>query len=104
MGRRNLTIFRFFNDADTLKSEQRLKGNIFIPNDTADNVKLFSVDVEEYPEICQAANVNAPVLVVFKNGQEVIRYPGGNVEQIEYVVSRILCGLMGPKGELSAES
>lgn len=71
---------------------------------TPKSLGLFDVNLKRYPEVSQAANVDAPMLVVFKDGEEVTRYLGGDTEQIEYVVSRVLSGLMGPNGELSAET
>lgn len=70
-----------------------------------DNIGLdvFNVDFKGYPEISHDVNVCEPALVIFKDGQEITRYLGGHIDQIEYVVSRILCGLMGPGGELAAE-
>lgn len=64
---------------------------------------VFNVDFKGCPEISDDANVSEPALVIFKDGQEITRYSGGHLDQIEYVLSRILCGLMGPNGELSTE-
>lgn len=61
---------------------------------------VLSVDMRINPEISRVANIEAPMLVVFKDGQELTRYHGGTPDQMEYVVSRVLCGLMGPNGEL----
>ena len=65
---------------------------------------IFSVNLEECPEISRAASVYEPALVVFKDGREVTRYAGAHIDQIEYVVSRVLCGLIGPNGEFPVET
>lgn len=98
-----MTIFRFF-DGEIRKSQVISAAEVVSTIDTSKSLDLFSVNLKRYPEISQTANVHAPMLVIFKDGQEVTRYPGGHIDQIEYVVSRVLCGLMGPKGELSAET
>lgn len=64
---------------------------------------ILNVDFKECPEISHDMNVCEPALIIFKDGQEVRRCPGGHIDQIEYVVSQILCGLMGPDGECSTE-
>lgn len=75
--------------------------DLLVTDDTG--LDVFNVDFKGCPQISHDVNVCEPALVIFKDGQEIIRYPGGHIDQIEYVVSRILCGLMGPDGELSAE-
>lgn len=97
-----MTIFHFFDG--TVKSKAFPAGDVVSEIDTSKSLALFSVNLREHPEISRTANVDAPMLVVFKDGREVTRFPGGDVDQLVYVVSRALCGLIGPNGELSAEA
>lgn len=68
------------------------------------DLDFYSVNLRNYPDIGLSADVDAPMLVIFRDGQEVTRYLGGHFDQIEYVLSRVMSGLMGPKGELSVQT
>lgn len=90
-------MFRFFDNEQPLKFKERPAERVHL---TVDNPSLFNVNPKRYPKISRAANVDAPMLVIFKDGHEVTRYRWGSMDQVEYVSSRVLCGPMGPNGEL----
>ncbi|KAE8151813.1 hypothetical protein BDV25DRAFT_138524 [Aspergillus avenaceus] len=57
-----------------------------------DTVAFYEVDMED-PMISQKAQVERPTLILYKDGREVERYTKPRPPQLEYLVSRALCGL-----------
>ena len=61
----------------------------------------FLVDLESHPDISKEAEVETDSLVIFKNGKELARYLSVTSDQMDYLMSLALSGLMGDNGEVS---
>jgi hypothetical protein len=46
------------------------------------------------PDISLTADVKEEMILVFMNRREIVRHPSIAPNQLEYVVSKILCGLV----------
>lgn len=44
-------------------------------------------------EICEEAKIKDAAIIVFNDGEEIGREPGASLGQLEYLVSKALCGL-----------
>ncbi|KNG87604.1 hypothetical protein ANOM_005430 [Aspergillus nomiae NRRL 13137] len=59
----------------------------------SDTVAFYEVDVGDDKLISDYAKVERPTLILYKDGKEVERYSKPLPRQLEYLVSRALCGL-----------
>lgn len=56
-------------------------------------LSIVIINLNESPAISSLADVKEEMLLVFMNGKEIARHPGIAPDQLEYVVSKTLCGL-----------
>jgi hypothetical protein len=56
-------------------------------------LSVVNINMNESPAISLVADVQEEMLLVFMNGREIARHPGIAPDQLEYVVSKTLCGL-----------
>ncbi|KAJ6073011.1 hypothetical protein N7467_011096 [Penicillium canescens] len=56
-------------------------------------LSIVTINLNENPAISLVADVKEEMMLVFMNGREIARHPGIAPDQLEYVVSKTLCGL-----------
>lgn len=85
-------IFSFQSQDPSRRAVEKASQQIatFIPDDL---VSFYVVDIDECLDISHAAQVESDSLILYNEGYEKIRLPGGSRERLEYLVSRALCGL-----------
>lgn len=87
----SIFIFKILKSSSLSTVEQAC--NKFTSSITGDTVSFHIVDIGESERISLAARVEEPTVVLYSRGRELVRLYGGFPEQIEYLVSRALCGL-----------
>lgn len=96
--RKIYTILRFFNPDDGLQSAAKAAYSHITTAVLADLLCVVGININRCPAICLNASVTEEMIVVFKNGKEIERCIGTEPDQLEYIVSKSLCGL-GEAGE-----
>lgn len=64
------------------------------------DLTIFRVDLTRHPDVSKEAEVETDSLVIFKSGKELVRYVSATSDQMDYVMSLALSGLMGDHGEV----
>lgn len=92
------TILRFFNPDVGLQSAAKATYSHITTAVPADLLCVVGININRSPAICSNANVTEEMILVFKNGKEIERHLGTKPDQLEYIISKTLCGL-GEAGE-----
>jgi hypothetical protein len=58
-----------------------------------ERLSIVNVNLDESPDISLFAEVKEEMMLVFEKGKEIARHLGIAPDELEYVVSRTLCGL-----------
>lgn len=56
-------------------------------------LSIVTINLNENPAIYLVTDVKEEMMLVFMNEKEIARYPSVAPDQLEYVVSKTLCGL-----------
>lgn len=96
--RKRYTILRFFNPDVELRSAAKAIYSHITTAVPADLLCVVNININGCPAICLDANVTEEMMLVFKNGKEIGRHLGSKPDQLEYIISKTLCGL-GEVGE-----
>ncbi|KAB8230855.1 hypothetical protein BDV23DRAFT_164480 [Aspergillus alliaceus] len=100
VGGANYAVFNF-RDFQSRQSEIDRAYDDLASYAYSDTVAFYEVDVSGYKDISEYAKVERPTLILYKDGKEVERYCKPRPRQLEYLVSRALCGLTEITGGLS---
>lgn len=88
----NYAVFNF-RDSRRRSSDTDLAYDDLASYAYSDTVAFYEVDVGDQKHISDFAKVERPTLILYKDGKEVERYSKPLPRQLEYLVSRALCGL-----------
>jgi hypothetical protein len=58
-----------------------------------EGIRIYIVNMSTCSEICEEVHTINETIIVFNYGKEVGRVFGASSDQLEYLVSKILCGL-----------
>ncbi|KAE8348584.1 hypothetical protein BDV28DRAFT_143162 [Aspergillus coremiiformis] len=92
VGGTNYAVFNF-RDSQRRQSDIDLAYDDLASYAYSDTVAFYEVDVGGDKHISDFAKVERPTLILYKDGKEVERYAKPLPRQLEYLVSRALCGL-----------
>ncbi|KAB8079722.1 hypothetical protein BDV29DRAFT_164242 [Aspergillus leporis] len=100
VGGTNYAVFNF-RDYQSRNSDIDMAYDDLASYAYSDTVAFYKVDMDDYKDISESAKVERPTLILYKDGKEVERYDKPRPRQLEYLVSRALCGLTEITGGLS---
>lgn len=94
----NKHVFVYFIESNPPleKDVQEAYKNIIstLPNEC---LHILIVETQGRMDICDEMNVETPTTLIFEEGNEIARCTGASSDQLEYLVSKSLCGM--PLGE-----
>ncbi|KAJ5565515.1 hypothetical protein N7513_001757 [Penicillium frequentans] len=56
-------------------------------------LQILIIEDKGHIDICDEMKVETPTTLIFEEGKEIARYTGASPDQLEYLVSKNLCGM-----------